>query len=242
MGRQALSYAEVSILEAVARRARVDLVLRPVKPETAKWLQTHVLGVASPKALALSPPQTSRGDKVFVPEGWQLGMSFELGNLWLQARTKVLDHCQFPLRPTQRVDALVVERPNQILSTGRRRRPRQQVDLSGRVAATLWPGECVEAADFMRPYVGELVNWSEFGLGIRLPQDPALEVGTKAIIRLEKAGAAERYFVWAVLKHCTCDQEGSWIVGFGDVVTTGPGEAVSLMEFLAASPQSTRRG
>ena len=55
------------------------------------------------------------------------------------------------------------------------------------------------------------------------------------IIRLH-VGKADEYPIFrGIVKHCTEDAPNSWIIGLGDVLNVGPGEAVSLMEILAAA-------
>lgn len=229
------NYADVSIAEAAARRARVDLVLRPVRPSAESWLFSKFLATHGTDGLVLSPPWDRRGNKVILPEGWPLGIAFDLGDNWFQARTKVLQRCFYPLQPTRRVDAVLVQRPREVLCTGRRRRPRQQVAPSRMVLATVWFQDCVEAQDFRVPLVGRLENWSEAGLGVLLDRSPQREVGDRAVIRLEKPRMDECLFLWAVLMHATRLADGAWLAGFGDPADVSPGEATGLMEFLAGT-------
>ncbi len=218
-------------MEAVARRSRVYLILKPVTPETDKRLRSQFLGAAGPDRLVLDVP-VAKDHKVCVPVGWELGMAFPMGHFLLQARTTVLDHCQFQLYPTRRVDGLVVQRPTRILSINRRSQPRYEVDPSTYIVASLWPADSLAHGDQTAVRSGQLVNWSANGLGIKLAAELPFSPGIQMIIRLEKAGSDEWPIFQAILRHCTPQENGQWLAGFSDVGGVGPGQAVSTIESI----------
>ncbi len=248
---EAKSFSQVSFLEAVARRVRVDLVLKPVAPGTDKRLVSQFLGTQEPSGIVLATPRTvvtirrtkggertRRGEKVFVPVGWDIGMSFELRGLWLQARTTVSGHSLFPLYPTRRVDAILVRQPERVLVSDRRQESRHTVDPTIPVWATLWSAEGLESGDFSSSQAGWLADRSEIGLGIKLSTIPQLTDGENVAIHLEIGRGQECLICRGVIKHITAHSQGSWIVGIGEVTYLEPGgEALRLTEFLAAPRQ-----
>ena len=236
------SFAEVTILEAVARRVRADLVLKPVRPKTDRRLLSRFLGTRNEAGLVLATPQTPKGEKVLIPVGWSLGLSFELAGMWVQACTSVLERCLFSVYPTRRVDGLVVQWPEEVLTANRRRRPRLEVDPSRPFAVTLWQVEDLNRGNFAPLQEGQLTNWSDGGLGIKLARALDLDLGTRLAIRLQRGKTGECLMVWGVLKHCSIDAAGSWVAGFGDVVDIAPGEAVELIESLAGLPAGPHAG
>jgi hypothetical protein len=234
---QPRSFTEVTFVEAAARRARVDLVIKPVTAGGEKRLISHFLGIAGPGRLALAPPHTVRGKKVFLPVDWQVGMSFELADLWFQATTTVLEHSMFQQFAMRRVDALIVKQPAKVISSrSRREKPRQQVDPAKPFLATIWSADDMADTKHEPLQVGRLHDWTEDGLGVRLAEPLALPVGQRVIIRLDRALKGECIFLWGAFRHCTSVESGIWLTGFGEVTNVKPGEAVRLMEFLSASP------
>ncbi len=234
---QARSFAHMSVLEAAARRLRVDLVLKRVTPGTDTRLRSRFLGIRNPDRLVLAVPETRRGKKVFVPKGWDLGIGFELADQWLQARTTVVGHCLYPVHATRRVDGLMVQQPDEILSRSPRRKPRYEVDPSRLVTATIWPVECLKSTDFATQTVGRVLNWSETGLGVKLSASLPFQAGAEVLVRLETENNEETPIYRGVLKHCTAHEAGAWLAGIGDVTHVQPGEALTLAEFLA-TPQA----
>lgn len=230
------SFAEVTLAEAAARRLRVDLVLDPVVKGSQRRLISQFFGLGPGDGLVLAPPQTPGGSKVYLPLGWKLGMAFELSGFWVQARTTVLEHCQFPALPDRRVDAVVVKRPTEIVSLTRRCARRYAPALAKRPVVRIWPEGALGSPDLEPLDVGELVNWSEgaSGLGVRLPEALTMPIGARAVISLERSGMEDCRMLWGTLKHCSQDGEGSWVAGFGDLEEVGAGEAGDLAEFLAA--------
>jgi hypothetical protein len=233
--RQSKSFAEVTFIEASARRLRVDLVLTSVVPQGERRLISRFLGIESPRRIILAPPETAGGRKVFVPAGWVMGMSFDLANVWFQASTTVLEHCMFQQSPTCRVDALAVEQPTKLLSANRRGAPRHEVDAGRALFATIWSTQRVTDENLAPLVAGRLQDWSEKGLGVRLGEPLNLTTGQGAVIRLESPAENGNIFLQGVLRHCTPLGDGNWLAGFGNVGELRPGEALSLMSFLAAS-------
>ncbi|MCK4626861.1 MAG: flagellar brake domain-containing protein [Phycisphaerae bacterium] len=229
--RQSKSFTEVTFLEAVARRIRVYLISKPVTPETDGRLRSRFLGAAGPDHLILDVP-VSKNRKVCVPVGWEMGMSFSMGQFLLQARTTVLDHCQFQLYPTRRVDGLVVHRPSRILSLNRRSQPRYDVDPSAYIMVSLWLAESLAHGDRSVVLSGQLINRSESGLGIKLAANLPCSPGTEIIIRMEKADGDEWPIFQAIFKHCTQQGDEEWLAGFGDVSRVEPGQYTSTIESL----------
>jgi len=70
---------------------------------------------------------------------------------------------------------------------------------------------------------------------VRLAEPLTLPVGQRVIIRLDRALTGECIFLWGTFRHCTPAEDGIWVAGFGEARNVGPGEAVSLMEFLSTS-------
>ncbi len=233
MGRQQISsFAEVTFIEAIARRIRVDLIIKPIAPGSDSRLRSRFLGAYPKDRIILEVPQARR-HKVFVPVGWDAGMAFSMGQFLLQARTTVLDHCQFQLYPTRRIDGLIVQRPTRIISLNRRSHPRHEVDPSAHVTMTsIWSAEDLARGDKTASHSGQLSNWSVGGLGIRLSANLPYSPGTQVIVRLDQAGCDECPIFRAVLKHCTLQKNGEWIAGFGEMVKIEPGQAVKTIESL----------
>ena len=218
-------------MEAVARRIRVHLVLKRITPKTDSRLRSRFLGTIGRDRLVLSVP-LSGNHKVCIPVGWEMGMAFPVGQFLLQARTTVLDHCQFQLYPTRRVDGMVVQRPTKILSLNRRSQPRYEVDPSVYIAASLWLADSLAHGEQTDVRSGQLVNWSAGGLGIRFSSNPSCDQGDQMIIRLEKADGNEWPIFRAILRHCTPQDNGEWLAGFSDVAGLGPGQESEMIESL----------
>ena len=102
---QSRSFTDVSLMEAIARRVRVDLTVGPAGTAGLRCLITRLLSFVEPDRLALDIPR-DRGRKVHLPNEAELGLFFSLGGYRMQTRTKVVDHCQLALRPGHRVDSL----------------------------------------------------------------------------------------------------------------------------------------
>ena len=231
---QRKSFSEVAFVEAVARQVSLTLVIRPIRPGAPTHLSSRFLAADSRGNPVLAAPwaQEER-DKVFVPVGWDLGMTFPMGGFTLQARSHVLGHCQHRRYPTRRVDALLVERSTRVVSLSSREHPRTVMDPQRRILACLWPADQLSGRPAGAPRTGLLANRSEGGMGVRLDCPPALEVGQEAIVRLTESGADSARIFLGTLEHCTADSSGKWLAGLGDVVELGPGQAVPIMESLA---------
>lgn len=229
------SFAEVAFLEAIARRVRVDVIVSAIVSREDRRLVSHFLGVEGQGRIALAPPETIRGKKVYIPVDSGIGMSFELEDSWFQGTTTVLEHSMFRQSPTRRIDALIVEQPGELLSSNRRRKPRRKVDPSRPVLATIWPAAHVSEPKLEPLGTGSVYDWSETGLGIMLPKPLDVDVGRKVVIVMYTTRKDERIFVWGVLKHCSLREGGKWLAGFGEVTNVRAGEAVDFVEFLSTS-------
>ena len=119
------TFARVAIEQAAANAVRVDLVLDAVTPHTDTRLISRALGLC-PDGLALATPASANGRKVYLPGDWELGLSFELGRLWFQARTVVLRHTFFDCGRGCRADAVLVRSPDRLTSCNRRRSVRHR--------------------------------------------------------------------------------------------------------------------
>ena len=232
--RQQTSFSQVALVEAVARQAAAYLVIRPIHPRSETRLCSRFLSLNDQGDLVLSAPETQADQKkVFLPIGWELDMTFPVGDLLLRASTRVLEHCQHAQNPTRRIDAIVVRRPSKVTSLNRRRHPRQEADPSVRVAASVWPGLALRGGRCPAPRIGVLANRSRIGLGIRFATKLQADVGCEVVIRLEDYSAESCAIYRAVVKHHTPAGDGKWLVGFGEAVELGPGQAVPIMESLA---------
>lgn len=230
--RQKKSFSQVALVEAVARQTGVCLVIRPIHPHGESRLCSRLLGINEDTDLVLAAPWTRAGkDKVFIPVGWGAEVTFPVAEFVLQVPTRVLGHCQFPLRPPRRVDAMVLRSLGKVVPLYRRRQPRHDVSPSTVVVASVWPAAQLSAG--ARPRSGVLANRSGIGLGIRFEKRPLLETDRQMIVRLEDSGADSRRIYRATLKHCTPLPDGKWLAGFGDLVELTPGRAVPIMEALA---------
>lgn len=226
------SFAEVCLLEAVARRLRAYLVIRPVTRGGPPRLISRFLAADGDGKLLLAAPETPDRLKVFLPEGWSVGLSFELGELWVQGRTDVAGHCQHHLQPQVMLDAVTVAPPRELLSRPARREPRRPVDPDRPVPAAVWFSQSPYRIAWTRPRSGVLLDRSETGLGIRLFQAAPAEPGTRTIIRLSPPGE-DCAIVRGVLRYCT-EAEDAYKAGFSDVAPIRPGEAVDVAALLAA--------
>jgi len=227
------SFAEVTFIEAAARRLRADLVISPVTPDGQTRLISRFAGVEGPGRVILEPPVTADGGKVFIPDGWELGISFDLANVWFQATTRVLEHCMFYQAPTRRIDALAVKLPAKVLTGNRRAEPRHAPPPGGPTFVTIWPGGRIDDEDAAPLATGRLQDWSASGVGIRLTEPLDLATGAAAVLCLTGPSGGESVFLRGVLRHCTSLGDGTWVAGLGDAAGLRPGEAVSLMSLLA---------
>jgi len=234
------SFAEVTLIEAAARRLRADLVMKPVTPDGETRLISRFIGVESPQRVILAPPVTARGRKVFVPDDWELGISFDLANVWFQAATRVIEHCLFYRSPTTRIDALAVAMPANLHSRNRRQSPRHDPPTDAATFATIWPVDRIEDENLAPLAKGRLQDFSATGLGVRLGEPIDLPTGMSAVICLETSSGNESAFLRGILRHCSPLGDGNWVVGFGDITGLEPGEAINLMTLLAAPAESRK--
>ena len=228
--RQATSFAHASLLEAVARRTRVDLVIGPATRGGASRLISRFL-LQDGDRLVLEVPEAN-GKKVYVSAGSRMGMAFTVGSFFLQAPTIAAGICQYPLSGTRRVEVLLAEMPARIVTANRRQSPRYQIDPHVFVFVSAWPACGADAGAPASVRTGRVLNFSQTGLGIRLDSPLACDVGTELVVRLEQARAKEYPIYRAVLRHQTRDPEGFWLAGLSDVAPLEPG-ASPLIETIA---------
>jgi hypothetical protein len=192
--------------------------------------------------LAVPAAEGARNKKVFLPVGCDVGMVFPVGGLLLQAVTHVLDHCHHQQHPPRRVEAIIVARPGKVTALSQRQNPRWEIDPSDRIAASIWSAESLASGARPLPRMGRLANWSDGGLGICLGEPLPCQAETEVIIRLEGRKPNEFPIYRGVLKHFTPRPDGQFLAGFGEVVELGPGQAVPIMESLAASTSVSAAG
>jgi hypothetical protein len=233
------SFSEVTIVEAIARLAGVCLVVRPLRPGPERRLSSRFLGMEADGKPILSVPAAEgpKNRKVFLPVGCDVGMVFQVGELLLQAVTRVVGHCHHQQYPSRRVEAIIVARPMKVTELSRRGNPRWEIDPSEQIAASVWAAQGLAPGSLVAPRLGQLVNWSADGFGVSLPKPLPCQAGTEMIIRLEGRRIREFPIYRGVLKHCTPRSDGQFLAGFGEVVELRPGQAVNVMESLA-SPRS----
>jgi len=227
------TFARVAIEQAAANAVRVDLVLDAVTPHTDTRLISRALGLC-PDGLALATPASADGRKVYLPADWELGLSFEIGGLWFQARTVILRHTFFDCGRGRRADALIVQSPNQLTSCNRRRSVRHRVPASQRTPIRLWPAPTgpAEPAPPADALAGVLVDFSAGGLGLELWAEPNLERGCEILVQL-RLGGADDVLLRAMVKHCT-PLPDRWHVGLGDVAELD-GTAIDVAEHPAVT-------
>ena len=233
---KAKSFTEVTFIEAIARHVRISLTAPEYLPGEENRLASYFLGIVGDGRIALAPPTSAEGEKVFLPVDCQLKMSFSLEDMWLQAATTVLEHGMHRRLPTRRGDALIVRQPTELLTTNRRGRPRKTVDPTTVFLATIWPPQRDLDTKLKPLQTGRVNDWSEGGLGILLTSKLELEISQMIIIGLDGPKNSERIFLWADLKHCTLCKTDVWLAGFGNLTNVRAGEAVNLMEFLSSTP------
>ena len=231
------SFSEVALVEAVARMASVYLALRPVPPSRHRRLTSRLLAFDGCGDLVLDVPAAGE-DKVFIPADWDVGLFFPVGEFMLQALTRVVGHTFHRTCSNRRVDALIVRRPERLISLNQRSEVRQEV--SQYVPVTIWPSERSDSDPALGdppllgpPRLGLLANRSPNGLGVLLQSDARIEPGTSVLVRLEDPASATADLFRAVLKHCTGQIGGGYLAGLGELAELGPGQAVELIRMLA---------
>ena len=212
------TFTETAVWEAATRRTRVDLVLDPITPRTDSRLISRLLGLDDEGNLVLDVPRTSQDKKVFVPAGWQVGLAFELADLWMQSRSVVVGHCHYHIHSTRRIDALTVERPPRIVSCNRRRNPRQEVEpfrsVSAAILATYGPDGQGPLPSHL---VGRLRNWSEDGMGLEFIESHDLVPNCQLVIQVRIPALERASLFRGVVKHVTSLAPGLSLVGIGDI-------------------------
>ena len=234
---KAKSFAEVTFIEAIARHVHVDMAATEYLPKEENRLSSHFIGIAGQGQIAMTPPLSIQGEKVFLPVECKLVISFSLADMWFRAETKVLEHRMLNQLPTKKVDALIVSQPTELLTANRRRKQRKRLDQDKVFLATLWPSQH-DLDEKLKPlHTAKVHDWSEDGLGIMLGNKVKLDIGQKVIIALDGPKGSEHIFLWATLKHSTLCKTDVWLAGFGDLTSVRAGEAVNLMEFISATPE-----
>jgi len=231
-----MSFSQVTLVEAVARLVKVQLVPGPVAPGKESRLASRFLGRRKSGELLLAAPQGKRG-KVFLSPGSRIGMVFAVAGQTYQAQSVVVDHCLFQPNPARRVDAVVIKRPEKVTCLNQRSQPRWEADVEHAPFASLWPAGSISEDATPAPRVGRLANWSSEGMGLLFDQPLHLEDGAEVIIRLEGRTMPEHPVYRAALRHCTPRSEGGFLAGFAEVTELGPGQAVPIMESLATTTE-----
>ena len=210
--------SDLALEQAVAQQVRADLVMDAVTPGSETRLISRFLGWDDGGRLAMEVPRTPKGARVFVPRQWVLGVAFELSDLWLQIRTRVLDHGQFPLGPLRRTDAIIVEHPENILSCNRRRGARHRANpdrpIWVRLTVLAGPGGAPDKAPAL---TGRLRDWSIEGLGLEFDGSAPLVVGMRVGMRLDLPRSLRDVFVTGSVRHCTAVGEDRVVVGLDEV-------------------------
>jgi hypothetical protein len=232
MNQASRSFAEVTLLEAVARKVRVELNCRGVASRRPLRLSSQMLGLDDQDRLLLEEPRAG-AHKVFLPPGWELGMAFSVGEYFVQVRSSVLDHCQHLLEPQRRVEAMVVQRPGQILALNRRQHERTELDASCQVTAHIWPFDELLSGNRLGARTGRLRNISLAGLGIELSDEPGWPRGQEVLISLSEPAWPQDRLFRACFRHCSQAGRGAFLAGFGDVLEWGPGQSVRMIDRLA---------
>ncbi len=227
------SFAEVAFAEAAARRVRVNCIIKPVHEDDPRQLASRFLAQPVPDRLILEAATKPNGLKVFLPAGWNLGLGFAVGNLFMQAQATVLGQVLFPTRPGRRIDAIEVTRPDKVVSITRRREIRYEVEDPHLTCATVWCEDDLSEADSAVGREGRVVNWSDTGLGVCVPAEIRFPCDTPVILRVENLREQTRRYFRARFRHCTHDYQQGWLAGFAGVTEIAPGECFPLIERLA---------
>ena len=228
------SFSQVALLEAVARMARVQLVPRPTAPGKESRLASRFLAIRANGEVILEAPRAKRG-KVFLSPGCRLGLVFAVANQVYQAQTAVADNCLFQATPAHRVDAVAVFHPEKVLPLNQRSQPRWEVDVHEPMYASLWPAAELSGQARPAPRVGRLVNWSAAGMGLLFDAPLPLADNCDVVIRLEGRKLSEHPIYRGVLRHCTARPEGGYLAGFAHATELAPGQAVDIVESIAAA-------
>jgi len=231
---QTTSLSEVTLTEAIARRLDCYLILRPFRPSAQKHLRSRFLAL-TPEAVILQIP--SEGDeKVFVPAGCDLGLIFTLGDQVFQARSKVLGQVLHTGEGGRRFDALQIQPPAKLLPLQKRTQPRWTVPGDRLITARAWPAEALLHRPVPTAKLGQVVDWSHHGLGLRFLEDPGLSVETDMIVCLEEGPTRPRRFYRGRVRHITGGDQDGFLMGLSNVSELMPGQAVEIMRALAGLP------
>lgn len=231
-GNPQLTFEQVVFHEAAARRVRINLLVKPVRPQDDQRLTSRILGISREGHLVLAAPTKPDGHKAFLPPEWGLGLGLAVGKLFVQARSRVIEHCQWRLATPRRVDALLAQMPEKVVSVARRQEVRYEVDPAQYASAAIWLEEELLADKSHRMREGRVANWSKSGLGVRLAAALPFEPGQRVVLRIEGLRGRTCQFYTATLRHCTKQGQGEYLAGFGDVETLGPGQGYPLIHAI----------
>jgi hypothetical protein len=231
-GNPTLTFEQVVFHEAAARRVRINLLVKPVRPDDEQRLTSRILGISGAGHLVLATPTKSSAQKTFLPLDWGLGLGLAVGKLFVQARSRVLEHCQWRISAPRRVDALLAEMPEKVVSVARRQEVRYEVDPAQYASAAIWLEAELLARKSHRMREGRVANWSNSGLGVRLAAALPFQPGQRVVLRIEGLRGRTCQFYTATLRHCTGQGEAEYLAGFGEVETLGPGQGYPLIHAI----------
>ncbi len=231
--REAKSFAEMSFLEAVARRARVEISVKSPPSLRKATLTSRLLGTQDHSRVVIEVPRAeASGEKVFVPDGADLELRFPVTDYLLSAQTTVIDHTVFDTSPTRKVEAVVLRMPRQIASQDRRNQPRHEIDPTRPINVSIWSWDLLADRGDSPRKVGRLVNWSQGGLGVSISASLPVDIDDKAVVRMEDPRSDEQKLYAAIRRHCTEQPDGKSLAGFSDVSEIQAGQATPVIESL----------
>ncbi len=235
-------FAETMLLEAVARRARADLVVGSGRQTPNSRLISRFLGLDEPEGIVLEVPRTVDGELVYLPDGHRIGLSWQIADKFIQGTSEVVGHPQFLLKPPKRVDSLMVRRPEMAVLTNRRQETRHRLrrDEIIRVELRLWRD--VVSGRFGQPHLGHLIDMSAGGLGVATAIPITWEKGSKLLVRLQGGPPQSEGLYRAVLAYCIADETCQWRAGLSAVQGVQPGEVPSLTDALLHKDEIRRGG
>jgi hypothetical protein len=228
------SFSEVSIMEAVARKVEVEVVINPGAGVPCSSATSRFLGMDEQGRLALRIPVTAQDppQKQPIGVGRDVGLLFAVGEYVFQADSTVLEHTSFPVTPVRREDALILRLPEHTQLLSKRVEPRFDIDPDRPVATRIWDWQQLAEGAEQGPRSGRLANWSASGFGVSTGGQLPMDIGDTVLVRVEQHRSSEYKLYQAVLKHLTRQSDGKWLAGFGHVNELRPGQATPLIEQL----------
>ncbi|MFW5839081.1 MAG: hypothetical protein ACOCZE_00730 [Planctomycetota bacterium] len=227
-------FSDVAFNEAAARHVRVNLLIKPVYPGDPRQLSSRFLGWAGSQKLVLEAATKQNGQKVFLPTGWNLGLGFAVGNLFMQAQSAVCGQTLHLVRPGRRIDAILIAKPDKVVSIARRKEIRYEVETPHLTTASIWQERELMESEQLTCRDGRVINWSASGLGIRLAAPLPFSPDTPVILRIEGLQDRTCRFYRGLFRHCSQLEPQFWVAGFGDVEEIIPGQCYPLIERLSA--------